>query len=403
MDHKLSHIAAFVAAALLSSACIYQYHVDIERSGEYPLVVEGDIHVGGTSVVKLSYVAPFKLDNYKVATIFAQGYIESEDGSRLDGTPLEGKIFSLWFDTSKLTPTQRYRLHFETCSKDGTPLNQFESEWLTPCPAPTIDELTYSKNDKFKELWVGLSMHCHGSHYFRWTFRETWEYHSDVPSSIEYVPSHWDEMGREFVEGYYQKLSPTMYYCWKDIASSSVNLFSTVNQTEDRFEELAFHTIPLNDKRLQVLYKITVQLEALSEDAYDYWLNLQQKTHEQGSIFAPVPSEMASNVRCTTDPSVQVVGYLNAAVPAEASMFYSNELEGFYVPDPPFERGDSTIAAGNIKAANELMRLGYLPYEEIYTTSPTPSDYTWAYSICIDCRKQGGTKQRPDGWPSGHY
>ena len=402
MDPKLSHIAVLFAAALLSTACIYRYHVDIERSGEYPMVVEGDIHVGGTSVVKLSHVAPFKLEDYESTRIFAEGYIEGEDGSRVNGSRLESRTFSLVFDTSQLVETQRYRLHLETFSPEGASLNQFESEWLTPCPAPTIDELSYSKNDQFSELWIGLSMHCHGSHYFRWTFSETWEYHSDILSNLEYVPSRWDETEMQYVEGHYQRLYPNWYYCWKTEASPSVNLFSTVNQTEDRFEELAFHTIPLSDKRLQVLYKITVQLEALSEDAYNYWQNLQQKTHEQGSIFAPVPSEMASNVLCTTDPSVQVMGYLNAAVPVTASMFYSNELEGFYQPGPRFARGDTTIAASNLKAADELLKTGYLPYAEIYSMSPTPSDYSWDFASCIDCRRQGGTKDRPEDWPSGH-
>ena len=404
MDTKLYRISAFCAAALLAATCIYPYEVDIEKGGEYPMVVEGDINLGGTSRVKLSYVRPFHPEEETVANIFASGYIEGEDGTRVRGVPLllSSSLSSvLDFDTSGLRTDQKYRLCFSTY-EGNTVLNEYESDWLTPCPAPTIDALTYSKNEQFQELWIGLSMHCNGSHYFRWTFTETWEYHSDIQSYIEYVPRQWSEREMKYMGGYYQHLFPTMYYCWKSEASSKVNLFSTANQTEDRFEKLAFHTIPLDDKRLQVMYRIDVRLDALSEDAYNYWQNLQQSSHEQGSIFAPVPSEMASNVHCITDPSIQVMGYLNAAVQARAGMFYDNEKEGFFKPSHPMERLDTTIAASNLALADQLFREGFLPYHEIYTTSTTPSDYTWALSVCIDCRKQGGSKERPEDWPSGH-
>ena len=407
-------MAVYAAATLLTAACIYPYTVDIRRGEEYPLVVEGDLNIGGTSLVKLSHVRPFDTYEYEDIAVFAQGYIEGEDGTRVEGVDanLGGMLSSsssyyeygtsLAFDTSKLSENQRYRLHFDTYTAEGEVNNQFESEWLTPCPAPTIDALTYSKNDQFEELWVGLSMHCHGSHYFRWTFNETWEYHSDIQSYIDYVPSAWSEREMRMVGGEYQKIFPTLYYCWKSASSSQINIFTTKNQTEDRFEELAFHTIPLSDKRLQVLYRINVQLMAMSEDAYNYWYNMQQNSQGQGSIFSPVPSEMASNVHCISDPSVQVMGYLNAAVPVSAVMYYDNEQEGFYQPGPLFERRDSTIAASNIALADQMYRSGYLPFKEIYTMGPDPTDYTWTYSDCIDCRRQGGTKTRPEGWPSGH-
>jgi hypothetical protein len=253
-------------------------------------------------------------------------------------------------------------------------------------------------------------MHCNGSHYFRWAFNETWEYHSDIRTELAFIPSeqYFDETTGKWKskEGHYEKVYPGDYYCWKSYDSPSINIFSTANQKEDRFEELAFHTISLSDKRIQSLYRITVQLAAQSEDAYNYWNNIRQNSSGQGSIFSPVPSEMASNVFCISDPSVQVVGFLNAAVPARAIMYYDNVKEGFYEPEHPYERMDTTIAAGDIKIADELYKYGYLPYSEIYSimSYSEPSEYTWALRICIDCRAQGGTRTRPADWPSnGHY
>lgn len=419
----LFRTAVFAAVTLLAATCIYPYEVDIERGGEYPLVVEGDILIGSVTTVKLSHVRPFNLTDYEEIPVYAHGYIEGEDGTRVEGVENLDPFSSsstltsnglLYFDTSKLKENQRYRLHIETRPFQGGEGHTFESEWLQPCPAPTIDALTYSRNLDFRELWIGLSMHCNGAHYFRWAFNETWEYHSDIHSELDYIPTkghlewdyeRWRSVWKTDEEGHYEKIFPGNYYCWKSYDSPSINIFSTVNQTEDRFEELAFHTIPLSDKRIQSLYRITVQLAAQSENAYNYWNNIRQITSGQGSIFSPVPSEMASNVLCITDPSVQVVGYLNAAVPAKAIMYYDNMEEGFYEPERPHERMDTTIAASNIPLADNLYSSGFLPYRPEYNSlfSAEPSDYTWALSICIDCRKQGGTRTRPADWPqNGH-
>jgi len=386
----LSRTAALAAALLAAVACVYPYEVVIDQHGERPLVVEGDIHIGGITVVKLSHVLPFDAEEQDYSRILlATGYIEGEDGTRVEGSG----ISPLTFDTSSLREDQRYRLHIRTYDPQGGDVsNEFESEWLSPMPAPTIDGLTYSHHPEYGELWIGLSMHCHGSHHFRWTFSETWEYHSDIPSSFEYKPQ-LQTVGR--YDG------PTLYYCWDSANSSQINIFSTANQTEDSFEELAFHTIPLDDRRLQVMYRIKVQLEALSENAYNYWYNIQQNSEGQGSIFSPTPSEMASNVHCITDPTIQVMGYLNAAVQTDATMYYDNGIEHYYKARLPFERFDEKVSTMQPDSMAFWYAHGYLPYQELYESpAPTPSHYIWAQSICIDCRELGGTKTKPEGWPN---
>ncbi len=242
-------------------------------------------------------------------------------------------------------------------------------------------------------------MHCNGAHYFRWTFSEVWEYHSDLNSHLK-----WDNIHQTMehydvrVDGY-----PSLYYCWKSANSAQINIFSTANQKEDRFEELAFHRISRTDKRLQVMYHITVRLEAMSENAYNYWYNMQQVSEGQGSLFAPTPSEMASNVHCLTDPGLQVIGYLGASVQAEADMYYDNSQEQFYKPSRLYARDDQTVSAYRPDSMRYWYNRGYLPFNEIYEgLSDGPSAYVWTPGDCIDCRRQGGNKTAPEGWPTGH-
>ena len=278
---------------------------------------------------------------------------------------------------------------------NGNELNTFESDWLEPCPAPTIDGLTYSNHPEYNELWIGLSMHCNGSHYFRWTFDEDWEYHSDLYTNYEYKT---DTKEVDF----YDWETPNLYYCWKSGKSSQIDIFSTVNQTEDRFEELAFYRIPLSDKRLQMLYRIRVHLDAISEKAYDYWYNIKQGSEGQGSIFSPTPSQMASNVHCISNADVQVVGYLNLADRSTATMYYDNSVSHYYVPGRLYERDDQKVSLRQKDSLAYWYAHGYLPYDLMYEDlSPEPSHSLWTPKYCIDCRLQGGTKNRPEDWPNG--
>lgn len=404
----LIRLMSLAAALLSASACIYPFEVELSKTGEWPLVIDGDILIGATTVMNISHVRPFNADPKDVQYFTASGYIEGEDGvraassERWDG-PQQNAEAVVVFDTSELRPDQRYRLHLSTFGENGELLNTYESDWLMPCPAPTIDDLSYSHHPEDNQFWIGLSMHCPGEHYFRWSFTETWEYHSDVHSTIEYIPWHFDEReGRYMAE--YRFANPDMYTCWTTRESPQINIFSTINQTEDRFEDLAFHVISLNDKRLQVLYRIRVQLQALSESAYEYWETIQESSHGQGSIFSPTPSQTASNIHCISDPSLGVIGYLNAAVPAISVLYYDNSVERYYKPDRPYQSQLDTLEANDFVGSEKIWRLDKLPSHALYLsmTSGSPTHYVWDSAICIDCRRQGGTKNKPEDWPNNH-
>lgn len=419
--------AALAATLLAGASCVYPFDVEIPKT-DYPVVVEGDIHVGGTTTLTVtrvypinnssatgspSYYSPYSSSFDSMSGVLINlldCYIEGEDGTRIPGTTPRGGLDPylvgtylpstggsvmggpVYFDTSQLRTDQRYRMHINITE------DVLETDWIEVCKAPVIDALSYQKNENYQELRIGLSMHCSGSSFFRWSFSETWEYHSYVNSTLYYNPQNMR------IEKFGFDGQPSNYYCWKELSGGQIKLFSTENQTDDRFEDLAFHRIELDDMRLQVLYRITVQLEAMSREAYAYWNNIRQNSEEQGSLFAPIPSQMTGNIRCLSTPSRSVIGYINAAQPAEAVLYYDNSKEQFY--DPTSYRPDlnpQKVSAGDFELFEDLYKSGFLPYQAVYEgMSPAPSHYMWGAAYCIDCRKLGGTKNKPKDWPSGH-
>ena len=390
------HIAALAAILMAVSACIYPFEPELDAQ-DSRLVVDGDIHIGGISTFSFSRVYPLDVKDYSPAPIRVTGYIEGEDGSRLDQRswpsaygPIDIGYYEwatnfLSFDTTDLPAGQRYRLHFEDMESGEV----YESDWLEVCAAPTIDDMSYILDEERGELNVALSMHCNGHSHFRWSFVEDWEFHTEIRTFYYYEPTT-NEILR-FPE------DENSYYCWSRYESPEIKIFSTSDQVDDRFVDLEFHRIPSKDRRLQIMYHITVHLEAMDENAYKYWQNILDNSQGQGTIFSPTPSQMSGNIHCISNPSVPVIGYISAAVQTTGDMYYDNAVEDFY--EKPNPEHIDTI---RVKPEEYYMyyRMGYAPLDLILGDGPP--GYDWAPRRCVDCRANGGTKDKPAGWPNDH-
>lgn len=389
----LNRILALAGLLSALSACVYPFEIDIEEA-DTRLAIDGDIHIGGITRFTLSRAIPLAGTPPAAEPMQFEAYIEGEDGTRTPGQPGEGN--TLTFDTSDLPDNQRYRAWFKDLS-DG---NEYESDWLVVHPAPVIDALTYTIDTESGLLNVALSMHASGEHRFRWYYDETWEYHTDLWARYYYDPD------KAKATGSYKPLNGIIpypeganyYYCWKQYTSPSIRIFSTSDQSEDRFVDLEFHQVPRTDQRLQILYKLTVHLDAMDEEAYKYWHNIEQNSQNQGSIFSPMPSQMSGNIRCTTDPSVQVLGYMGAAREATAELYYDDSVGHFYQP----KHKTLEITNADPMDFERLYGRGYALYDVSFGSEAEPPSYQWISRECVDCRTQGGTKNKPAGWPNNH-
>jgi len=392
MKKNMIRIAAFAAILLAVSACIYPYDPVIEGF-DSRLVVEGDIHIGSTSTFTFSRVLPLDSDDYTPDPLFITGYIEGEDGSRVTSVNSHLPYYDyslssnrLVFDTSGLTADKRYRLHFEESNSGSI----YESDWLEVIEPPTIDDLTYILDEDRGELNVALSMHCNGHSHFRWYYKEEWEFHTDLWADYYYIPET-DELVQFPV-------FENTYYCWSTYNSPEIKIFSTEEQVEDRFVDLEFHRVARTNTRLQIVYHIIVYLEALDENAYKYWQNIQSNSDGQGTIFSPTPSQMTGNIHCVSDPSVPVIGYIGASSQCSGDMYYINAEEHFYKSPTPTPVEILEIQPPEFA---DYYRRGYLPVEVI-SSMGSATRYEWAPARCVDCRRKGGTKNKPEGWPNDH-
>jgi hypothetical protein len=57
---------------------------------------------------------------------------------------------------------------------------------------------------------------------------------------------------------------------------------------------------------------LTFKVNSVSRDVYDYYKSIADQLNSSDQIFAPTPSQVKSNIRCTSDPNAPLVGLFEA-------------------------------------------------------------------------------------------
>lgn len=402
MKKYISIIPGIIAALATVSACIYPFNPEIKAS-DNRLVIEGDILIGEVSTIQISRVyelgnRDFFGGNGALAPVDTEIQIESEDGKHYPPLPVKSNYAKI--DLTNAPDNVRYRL----CVYEANSGKHYNSAWMDVTKPATIDNLTHHAIERgpHGSVAIALSMHSNDdSKYYRWSYSETYEYHSQYLATYFYRPPVKDTPTWNNGYGVIEKFDygKNNYYCWRTLESSEILLFSTNIQSENRFEDLEFHVIPKESTKLQEVYYIKVYLQALDENGYRYWKSLYDNTYQQGNLFSPTPSSMRGNILCEEDPDELVLGYISAAKRATEDLYIDNLDHHYYVyvRDPNKMYYDDPIQVPMTDWARKY-NSGWAPYT-LEIDENFREYITWLPQWCVDCKYSGGTKTKPAGWP----
>jgi len=192
------------------------------------------------------------------------------------------------------------------------------------------------------------------------------------------------------------------YYCWRKDSSMNLILGTTEKLIENTIREKTIRYFTRSDDRFSVLYRINVKQNTIHKEGYDYFYNLQKNIEQTGSIFGTIPSEIMGNIRCESNPEIPVIGYVDVSTTtsdeqyldskyfdpiniSRQSTFCMMSLDTIRPPDPPLLPGSGFV---------------YFGYE--YSTTGIIIGYVFIPDGCVDCTKNGGSKQKPKNWPNDH-
>jgi hypothetical protein len=397
-------LTLFMLAAF--SACRERYGLPMEAGITGALVVEGNILIGDTTVVRLSRTSPVgerRLDPESGATVIVEG----DDNSNYFLNEFEPGTYKI--APLPLNNSASYRLKIVAGDK------QYESEWAEVMETPEIDSVFWERNDGV-EIFVQSNGRDDQSKYYKWDYEEVWDFYSKYQSRVYFTYVN-DDLGNRVYQCvekeengvYYNtcvepydpsgvEYNDSIYHCWKYQNSSNINIGSTAALSTNVMRA-PVRKIEQDGFELSSLYSILVKQTGISKEAYEFYQILKGNTEGMGSIFDAQPSQLKTNIRCVSKPEEMVVGFVHPTSVKTKRLFISiRELPNWYYD--PFTCID-TIFGNSEAAVQAALDISLLPVDILDFERSPPyrvSSYTASSKFCVDCTFRGVHK-RPPFWP----
>jgi hypothetical protein len=274
---------------------------------------------------------------------------------------------------------KQYRLHIQTQDE------VYSSDFIYIKDAPPVGDVHYSMVRDGLQLTVSTNDPSGQSNYYRWKYWETYEYTSNFNSSYMFLGDTIDLRPED----------RNIHTCWRTLPSTDIFVTSTKDFTGSVVSNFPLIVIPRGSIKVTRKYSLLVQQQALTPEAFDYWLNLQKTTEQLGGLFDPLPYEVKGNIHCSTDPKKTVIGFFSGSSLQEKRIF----IDAFDIPaemrtyQRPYCPLDTLLLEDLHTVSQSTLLIDAIVQDVVgvigYSTSSRP---------CIDCTMGGGVTRKPDFW-----
>ncbi len=367
----------FCCSLVLAFSCKQHYTLPAQaiKQTNY-LVVEGNINVGQDStIITLTRSVPVT-DTTKalVPETGAAIAVETDAGRTFPLVEIGNGAYAV-ANIQQGAASEKYRLNITTANN-----RQYLSSYVEFKKTPPIDSVSWEQHDDGVHIYVNTHDDQNKSLYYKWNFTEVWEYHAAFKSSIVYV------------NGFEVVRPVQVQFCWQTVASTAVIMQNTNNLAQDVVYKKQLVFIPTSDHKLGVLYTMLVSQNVLTKEGFDYWTGLSKNSEQLGSIFDAQPSQLAGNLRCVTDPTEPVVGFITATTTEQHRLWIKHpEVNNWKYPLGRFTACD-TLHLDRPGVQNLVMANIYAGVDDEVPPYATSID-------CVDCTLQGGVNVKPAFWP----
>lgn len=367
---------------LLVSSCVEPYFPEVMEAPNSFLVVNGFINANGPTTIQLVRTQNLNDNTPPRTEDGAIVMVEAENGESYRLQQMLSGVYKI--DHLNLNPSVKYRLFIRTRNSQ-----EYASEYVAVKQAPEIDKVSWAPVDNDAQLYVSTHDPANNTRYYRWEFEHTWQFRSAFYTNLKYVNGRME---------YRDSSDEPIYNCWKTEKSTTIEYGSSVKLSQDVINNYKLVAIPSNSEKLAIKYSILVKQYALTKQAYQYWEILKKNTESIGTLFDPLPSQLAGNISCLTNPDEPVIGFISASSVTEKRILIDRkELPKEWRTFSPTCYAD-TMYMSQVKLSDYFGDGSLMPVNEVYFEGGTsPVGYTYASRSCVDCRTMG-TNIKPYYW-----
>lgn len=370
------HCVSF-ALLLIAAACVEPYNAPVISEDKNYLVVDGFLNSTDRTVsVAISRTSPLYSENTPRPELKALVTLEDEEGN---SNTLEEKGSGSYTHTNISVDIQKkYRIHIRTVSRE-----EYFSEYVSIKITPAIDSVSWLPAEDGLRFYVDTHDPTGTTRYYKWDITETYEYTAAFASIIKLVNG---QVSTRFESEYIHK-------CWKTTVGSNILVGTSAKLSEDVISRFQVNYVARGSSKLSRRYSLMVKQQALTEEAYNYWLQLEQTTESLGGLFDPMPTQVTGNFYSATDPTQPVLGFFSGGTIQEKRIF----VDFYDLPDHLMIPTRSLCEIDTI-LVNEIGTYTNATLLIAAYGVPRTLGYLTADPYCIDCRIQGGTLTKPSFW-----
>jgi Domain of unknown function (DUF4249) len=361
--------------------CVEPYDLPVGEGDVKFLVVDGFLNTADGKVT----VNLFRATKITTAGLpFEENSLvtlEDSDGNTYPLTALDsgrytGTVPTLDFDN-------QYRLYIKTAAG-----KEYRSAFIAIRHTPEIKEVGWKAYPDGTQITVDTEGENNNTRYYRWTFEETWEYHTRYVSYLTFndtgvvVPRLPDQM---------------IDKCYRTVPSTQIYTMSTVPFAEDIVNDYELPFLPIGTEKLSHRYSILVKQYAISKETYEYLEKLKKTSQGLSGLYAPQPSTVKGNIRNIADASEAVLGYFDAGQSTEKRLLIGKEGVPSYLQ---LDYRDNSIVCWFDTLQNppntDRFVLGDYAFDR---DTQEFKGITFTTVECADCRVKKGVTKKPEFWP----
>ena len=420
----------FLVTAL---ACKKQFTPSLNTTFTNFLSVDGVILSGDSTMFTLSRTTSLNDTTRFKAELKATVVVEDDQKTLY---PLVEKSKGQYvLGVTNFGAARKYRLNIKT--NDG---KIYQSDFVPLKITPQIDNVYQEyPNDDRLEFYVDTHDPTNKTRYYRWDYKEVWQYYSVAHSST--FPNAtfpiFNYVNNSFFEILPQRDLTT---CYATGHSNEILIGSSAKLIDDKIIKQPIGAIMSNSQKIEKTYSIQIRQYALTEEGFNYYQNIKKNTEQLGTIFDGQPSLTIGNIHCLSNVNEQVLGFISASTVANRLLILDyNDLRlrinfpgdrtnlgdpmwanPTYIGPPSFEYCSAGSFNGTIllePASTFNSRLsqllnggtGFKVIIDGYVRNningvQTIVGYSWRRRECLDCRlinREGGsvTLTRPPFFP----
>jgi hypothetical protein len=184
----------------------------------------------------------------------------------------------------------------------------------------------------------------------------------------------------------------SLFTCYKTFQVPEIFTFSATGAQNNRLTGKRLHFESTQNRALSIGYSLLVRQLTISDQAMEYWTELQAISEVQGNVFGQQPFQVNGNIHDINDPEHKALGYFMAAGESQLRKFFIWNLG-------QFEYDVCTITDADVMAYANLPRSHPSEWPIWVTTGPGRTTRAVVDLPCIDCRTKHGVIQKPAFWP----